>query len=115
LKEKTISFIKEEKAKGRVIMGYGASTKFNTTLQYFGLTNELITAIADRNPDKYGLRTVGTNIPIISEQDCRLARPDYLLVGPAHFISEFMEREAALLKSGTRFIVTMPNFEIISA
>jgi hypothetical protein len=113
LKMQTYKFIKAEKEKGKVIMGYGASTKFNTTLQYFGLTNELITAIAERSPAKYGLKCVGSNIPIISEDKMRELKPDYLLVGPAHFISEFMEREAELRKSGTKFIVTMPKFEII--
>jgi hypothetical protein len=115
LKVKTRKFIQSEKAKGKVIMGYGASTKFNTVLQFLQLDNEMISAIAERNPDKYGLRTVGSNIPIISEEEMRLAKPDYLLVGPAHFISEFKEREEALLKSGTKFIVTMPSFQIISA
>lgn len=113
LKKQTVDFIISEKAKGKTIMGYGASTKFNTTIQYFGLTNEMITAIADRSPAKHGLLTVGSKIPIISEKEMRQRKPDYLLVGPAHFLSEFMEREATLLKSGTKFITTMPKFEII--
>lgn len=113
LKHQTVEFIKTQKKMGKVIMGYGASTKFNTTLQYFGLTSELITAIAERSPAKYGLRTVGTEIPIISEEEMRSAKPDFLLVGPAHFISEFKEREKDLLDTGTKFIVTMPRFEII--
>ena len=80
LKEKTVTFIKEEKAKGKVIYGYAASTKGNTLLQYFGLDNTLITAIAERNRDKWGLRTVGTNIPIVSEDEMRKAKPDYVLI-----------------------------------
>lgn len=113
LKQQTIEFIKSEKAKGKTIYGYGASTKFNTTIQYFGLDSNLITAIADRSEAKHGLRTVGSNIPIISEQEMRLMSPDYLLVGPAHFISEFKEREAELLANGTKFICIMPQFQII--
>lgn len=113
LKKQTVDFIEEEKSKGKTIYGYGASTKFNTVLQYFGLNTETITAIADRSEAKHGLRTVGSNIPIISEQQMREKNPDYLLVGPAHFISEFKERERALLKSGTKFICIMPKFEII--
>ena len=113
LKKQTLEFIQEEKQKGKTIYGYGASTKFNTVIQYFGLTTELITAIADRSTAKHGLRTVGSNIPIISERQMRLGNPDYLLIGPSHFISEFKEREAALLKSGTKFICIMPSFQII--
>lgn len=113
LRGETVEFIKRQKEKGHIVMGYGASTKFNTLLQYFKLDNTLITAIAERNPDKWGLRTVGTNIPIISESDMREAKPDYLLIGPNHFLSEFVEREKEYLERGGRFIVTMPEFRII--
>lgn len=113
LKETTVNFIKEEKAKGKVIWGYGASTKGNTLLQYFNLNNTLIDGIAERSVYKYGLKTVGTNIPIYSENEMRKAKPDYLLVLPWHFISEFKEREKDFLIGGGKFIVPCPNFEII--
>jgi NDP-4-keto-2,6-dideoxyhexose 3-C-methyltransferase len=115
LKEKTVSFIKEEKAKGKTIWGYGASTKGNTLLQYFGLDNTLIDGIAERSPYKFGLRTVGTNIPIHSEDEMRRAKPDYLLVLPWHFINEFVNREQDYLRGGGKFIVPCPQFEIIGA
>ena len=114
LKEKTVSFIIQEKQKGKKIWGYGASTKGNTLLQYFGLDNTLIDGIADRSPYKHGLRTIGTNIPIFSEEDMRKEKPDYLLVLPWHFINEFKIREDEFLKSGGKFIVPCPKFEILS-
>ena len=113
LKKTTVSFIKAEKKKGKSIWGYGASSKGNTLLQYFGLDNTLIDGIAERSPYKYGLKTVGTNIPIYSEEEMRQAKPDYMLVLPWHFINEFKEREKELLQKGTKFIVPCPKFEII--
>lgn len=113
LKEKTLSFIIEEKSKGKVIWGYGASTKGNTLLQYFGLDNTLIDGIAERSVYKFGLKTVGTNIPIFSEDEMRKAKPDYLLVLPWHFINEFVERESDFLKGGGKFVVPCPTFKII--
>jgi NDP-4-keto-2,6-dideoxyhexose 3-C-methyltransferase len=113
LKNTTLEFIKEEKSKGKKIWGYGASTKGNTLLQYFGLDNKLIDGIAERSVWKWGLKTVGSNIPIYSEDDMRRERPDYLLVLPWHFINEFIERESDFLKSGGKFIVPCPKFEII--
>lgn len=113
LKEKTTTFIKEEKAKGKKIWGYGASTKGNTLLQYFDLDNTLIDGIAERSVYKFGLKTVGTNIPIYSEDEMRKAKPDYLLVLPWHFIDEFVKRESDFLKNGGKFIVPCPKFEII--
>lgn len=115
LKEETISFIMQEKERGKTIWGYGASTKGNTLLQYFGLDNTLIDGIAERSVYKWGLKTVGSNIPIYSEDDMRKAKPDYLLVLPWHFINEFVERESDFLKSGGKFIVPCPKFEIIGS
>ena len=114
IKDQTVGFIKEEKSNGKTIYGYGASTKGNTLLQFYGLDSTLITAIAERNPDKYGKRTVGTNIPIVSEDEMRKAKPDYLLVLPWHFISEFKNREREYLAGGGKFIVPLPKFEVIS-
>lgn len=114
LKNQTVNFIKREKNQGKKIWAYGASTKGNTLLQYFGLDNTLIDGIAERSVYKFGLKTVGTNIPIFSEEDMRKANPDYLLILPWHFINEFVDRESDYLKNGGKFIVPCPKFEIIN-
>lgn len=113
LKEKVTHFIRSERAEGKKVWGYGASTKGNTMLQYFGLKNDDIEYIAERQELKHGLRTIGTNIPICSEASMREEKPDYLLVLPWHFISEFKEREREYLASGGKFIVPCPKFEIV--
>lgn len=113
LKVQVVNFIKQAKKHGNTVMGYGASTKGNTLLQFFGLDNTLITAIAERQEKKWGLFTPGTNIPIISEEEMRKAKPDYLLILPWHFIDEFKEREKDYLNSGGKFIVPLPKFEVI--
>ncbi len=113
LRDETVAFIKAKKAKGKKIWGYGASTKGNTLLQWYGLDNTLIDGIAERMEIKYGHTTVGTNIPITSEEDMRKAKPDYLLVLPWHFIYEFTQREQEYLKSGGKFILPCPRFEVI--
>lgn len=113
LKEQTYNFIKEEYDKGKSIWVYGASTKGNTLLQFFGLDNSLIDGAAERSIYKYGLKTIGTNIPIHSEETMRMVDPDYLLILPWHFINEFKEREKHYLKNGGKFIIPCPKFEII--
>lgn len=112
VRAKLVGFLKEEKRKGKSIYLYGASTKGNTLLQYFGLGPETFTAAAERNPEKYGRRTPLTNIPIISEAEARAAKPDYFLVLPWHFKNEFLEREKAFLDSGGKFVFPLPKFEV---
>jgi hypothetical protein len=114
LKRDVVNFIKDKKLEGKKIWAYGASTKGNTLLQYFGLDNTLIDGIADRSQIKWGLKTVGTNIPIFSEDEMRKENPDYLLILPWHFINEFISREDDFLRNGGSFIVPCPKFEIIN-
>jgi hypothetical protein len=113
LRNQTVAFMKAEKAKGKKIWAYGASTKGNTLLQWYGIDNTLLDGIAERSEPKFGLKTAGTNIPITSEDDMRKAKPDYLLVLPWHFIDMFVTREQAFLKGGGAFIVPCPKFEVI--
>lgn len=113
IRAKTKSFIEKEVAAGKKVYVYGASTKGNTLLQYFGLDKRLIVAAAERNPDKWGKRTVGTNIPIVSEEEARKAKPDYFLVLPWHFLKEFVEREREFLDGGGEFIVPLPEFKVV--
>jgi len=111
-KQELVSFIKGEKEKGSEIYIYGASTKGNTLLQYCGIDNKMITAAAERNPNKYGCRTPLTNIPIISEAEMRSKNPDFLLVLPWHFKDEFVKREQDYIKKGGQLIFPLPVFDI---
>ncbi|MEI7466642.1 MAG: class I SAM-dependent methyltransferase [Chloroflexota bacterium] len=113
IRQDTVQFVRNAVANGKKVYVYGASTKGNTVLQYFGLNHTLITAAAERNPDKWGRVTVGTNIPIVSEAEARVAKPDYFLVLPWHFLEEFMAREHDYLYAGGRFIVPFPYFTLI--
>lgn len=113
MKDSVSKFIREKRKQGKTVWGYGASTKGNTLLQYFELTNQDIDAIAERSEYKFGLRTIGTDIPIKSEADMRAANPDYLLILPWHFISEFREREAEYIANGGSLIVPCPQFLVI--
>ena len=107
-------FVRLEVAQGKTVYVYGASTKGNTLLQYCGLDATLVKAAAERNSDKWGRRTVGTMIPIVSEEEARKVRPDYFLVLPWHFLKEFIEREENYLAAGGRFLVPLPDPEIVT-
>jgi len=112
-KEELISLLKKIKKEGKRIHVYGASTKGNTLLQWCGIDNRIVDFAAERNPDKYGARTLGTDIPIISEAESRAMKPDYYLVLPWHFKDEFIEREKESLQQGIGFIFPLPIIEIV--
>lgn len=114
IKIKVINFLIKIKNQGKIVHGYGASTKGNTLLQYFNISTDLIAVIADRNKDKFGCCTPGSNIPIISEKESRLLKPDYFFVLPWHFYRNFINREKKYLNRGGKFIFPLPNFKIVS-
>jgi SAM-dependent methyltransferase len=102
------------RASGGRIHIYGASTKGNVLLQWYSITRVIVDCAADRNPAKAGSRTLGTEIPIVTEEESRAAKPDYYLVLPWHFKKEFLERERETIFAGTKMIFPLPEVEIVS-
>ena len=92
---------------------YGASTKGNVLLQWYGIDCLIAEAAADRNREKDGAFTLGTDIPILSEEKSRAMNPDYYLVLPWHFKREFIDRERDIVEQGTKLIFPLPELEIV--
>jgi len=112
-KEELSTLLKKLKKEGKRIHIYGASTKGNTILQWCGIDHKIIDCAAERSPEKYGALTLGTEIPIVSEEESRAMNPDYYLVLPWHFKEEFLERERETLERGIGFIFPLPKIDII--
>ena len=112
-KQRTLRFIKDNIKIGKKIFLYGASTKGNTLLQYYGLSNKEIPYAAERTKTKWGKYTIGSGVNIISEEKARKLNPDYFFVMPYGFINEFIGREKKWLKSGGKFILPYPKFKIV--
>ena len=108
-----IRLLEALKADGKTVIGYGASTKGNVVLQFCGIGPSLLPCIAEVNPDKYGHVTPGTHIPIVSEDEARAMKPDYMLVLPWHFRDNIIRREQAYLQTGGRLIFPFPEIEIV--
>jgi len=109
---------------GRIVRGIayqgpvhimGASTKGNTLLQMCGLDSTVIEAAAEVNSDKYGLRTVGTNIPIISEEQSMSENPAAYLVLPWHFAEFLLNKHKDYLRAGGSFIIPLPTPQVFKA
>lgn len=113
-KKLCVDFIKQEIKKGKKVYVYGASTKGNTILQYYGLNDKLIKGAADKSKEKWGKYTVGTLIPIMNEEKAR-KDADYFLVLPWAFFETFYRREKEWVKRGGKFIVPLPYFRIVGS
>lgn len=91
-----------------LVIGLGASTKGNVMLQLCGIDKRMLPYISERNPFKVGLRTLGTDILLISEEKARRLQPDCMFVIPWNFKSEIVEREKEYLRKGGKLLFIMP-------
>ena len=112
-KKLIVKFINKKVRENKKIYLYGASTKGNTVLQYYGLNSKMIPFAAERSSEKWGRYTIGSGIKIISEKTARALKPDYFFVTPWGFIREFIKREKQWLKNGGSFILPFPKFKLI--
>jgi|SRR3989344_1927522 len=108
LKKVILNYLTNAKKKNFLVIGLGASTKGNVLLQAFHLTSTLLPAISERNPEKIGLYTLGTNIELISETQARALKPACMLVLIWFFKDELLKREKDYLEAGGKLLFPMP-------
>ena len=113
LKNKIKNTIGVEIKNGNTVLGLGASTKGNMLLQLFGIGKETIPYISERNPEKVGLKTLGTDIELISEERAREINPSYMLVLPWYFKSEIVAREKEYILNGGKLLFPMPYPHVV--
>lgn len=82
-------------------------------MQYLEI-EEYIKGAAERDENKYGLKMVGTWIPILSETECR-KDADIFLILPWHFWETIRNRENQWLNDGGEFLVPLPDPKIVSS
>jgi len=101
-------FILNEIKNGGLVLGLGASTKGNVLLQLCGIDKDILPYISERDEEKVGLRTMGSDIEIISEYEARRMKPSAFLVIPWNFKAEILNREQQYIENGGKFLFLMP-------
>jgi NDP-4-keto-2,6-dideoxyhexose 3-C-methyltransferase len=93
---------------------YAASTRGATLWQTIGLTGVDCRYAVERNPAKVGLWfSPVQGCKIISEEQGRADRPEFMLVGPWWFEEQIVERERRYLADGGRLIFPLPRFKVV--
>lgn len=114
LKKITLDYIAEKKNNGGSVIGLGASTKGNVLLQFFGIDKQMVPHLSERNPEKVGLRTLGTDIELISEEKARELQPSAMLVLIWFFKDELLKREKDYLAKGGSLMFPMPYPHVVT-
>jgi hypothetical protein len=114
IKNTTNAFVDQIIRSKQTVLALGASTKGNILLQHFGLGKSKIPFISERNPEKVGLRCLGSDIKLISEEEARTLKPSAFLVLPWNFKDEIIKREKEYLNSGGKLMFPMPYPHVVS-
>lgn len=112
-KRKLLRFLIDAREAGKKVVGYGAPGKGNTLLNYCGIRTDLLDFTVDRSPHKHGKFTPGAHIPILPTEALRDARPDYVLILPWNLRQEIVSQHAYIRDWGGRFVVPIPEVEVI--
>lgn len=101
------------KRAGKQIAAYGAPAKGNTLLNYCGIRTDFISYTVDKNPYKQNRYLPGSQIPIFAPEKLRETKPEYILILPWNLKEEIIEQLDYTKSWGAKFIVTVPNVEVI--
>lgn len=111
-KEKLMVLLDELKKKGRRVVGYGASGRANTIIQYCGITNAHLDFMVDDAPAKQGMYTPGSHLKIQSSTSLKDAKPDYILLFAWTFYNEIAGKLGEFFDGGGRMVVPLPDVRI---
>ncbi len=112
-KEKLVSIFKKCKIKNKKIIGYGATAKSTTILNYCKINSSTIDYFLDTTEDKQNKYTPGTKIEIKKYSGFIDNDVDYVFLGAWNFKKEIFKKEKKFIKSGGKFIIHTPYPKII--
>lgn len=97
---------------GRRVVGYGATSKSTTVINYCGLGPDDVEFISDTTPIKQGKFSPGAHIPIRPYEDFAADYPDFALLFAWNHEREIMAKEEKFMTRGGQWIVFVPQPEI---
>lgn len=112
-REDLVGLLKDLRRRNKRIVGYGATSKSTTILNYCGITSELIEFISDTTPIKQGKFSPGVHIPIRAYQRFEKDYPDYALLFAWNHSKEIMAKEKRFRSLGGKWIVYVPKVEVL--
>jgi methylation protein EvaC len=95
------------------VVGYGATSKSTTAINFFGITPDLVEFISDTTPAKQGKYTPGAHIPIRPHEAFTANYPDRALLFAWNHAAEVRAKEQAFSGSGGRWILYVPDVHVV--
>lgn len=113
LKDQLGRLLRQLKADGNRIAGFGAPAKATTLMFHFEIGPDLIDFIVDDSPWKQGLFSPGYHIPVVPASELYRRRPNYVVVLAWNFADPIMNAHRRFLDEGGHFIVPLPELRVV--
>jgi methylation protein EvaC len=113
-KVELLKLLKELKSEGKRVVGYAATSKSTTVLNYCGIDSDLIEYICDTTPLKQGKYSPGMHIPIKPYEDFKKDNPDYAVLFAWNHADEIFAKEKDFIERGGKWIVFVPKVKVLS-
>lgn len=111
-RDELMSLLRRLKTEGKRVVGYAATSKSTTVINYCGITPDLVEFISDTTPIKQGKLSPGGHIPVRPYADFKANYPDYALLFGWNHADEILANEQAFRDAGGQWIVYVPRVEI---
>lgn len=107
-----LNFLLKAKRDNKKVIAYGAAAKGNTLLNYCGIKNDLIDFVVDKAPLKISKYLPGSHIPIVTEENIRELKPDFVIIFPWNIKEEIYNQLNYVTEWNGKFVVAIPKLEI---
>lgn len=107
------SLVEKTKADGKRLIGYGASARSSTLLNYCGIDQRHLDVIADKSALKHGRFTPGTSIPIVAPEEAFGNQPAAVLLLAWNFREEILNEITDGFRWHGKVIVPLPGDPIV--
>ena len=107
-KLKLLNILNKLKKEKKIVVGYGATAKAVTVLNYCNINCDLIKNFIDTTPEKINRYMPGKNIKILKYHNNILDKYHYVFLGAWNFKKEILNKEKRFLKRGGKYITHVP-------
>jgi methylation protein EvaC len=110
--DELVVLLESLRREGRRIMGYGATAKSATVINYCRISEHHVEAICDTTPIKQGTLSPGARIPVVPRELFVAHPPDYALLFAWNHAAEIWKKEESFRANGGHWITYVPRVEV---
>lgn len=108
-REKLVAMLAQVQKENKKIIGWGASARSSTLLNFCGIDSAILPTIIDMNPLKQGKFTAGSHILIRSAEEGMRSKPDYIFLTGWNFTKEIMDIAKTKFGYEGSYVIPLPN------